>query len=151
MTTKQKLAARYLAGGMDSKETAKYVGVQYTRFKRWMSDFKFKKYVEQLENHYLTTIDSELVALKMAAFRAIREAIEQKKDMQHREWGVNKVFQIENFKETAKMKRNTEINVNVGQGDAFQTKEQKELSKALLRTYREEHPDAAIGMREGQA
>lgn len=152
MTLKQKLAARYLAGGMASKDAAKLVGVSSSTFKIWMSSLRFKRYIMRVERRYLKTIDNELVTLKMTAFRVIREAMEQNRDLSHQQWGVNKVFQVSQFKETAAKdsRKTTEVNNYIG-GEAFQTKEQKELSKALLRTYHEDKSLGIISSKEGQA
>jgi hypothetical protein len=135
MTPKKRLAARYLAGGLPAKDIMRQLNIPASTMRIWLAEFRFKRYVMKIEQRYLATIDNELVALKMVAFRVLRDAMEQTRDTQHRQWAVNKIFQVENFKDTAKQSKNTEVNTYIG-GEAFHTKEQKDLGKTLLKLYR---------------
>ena len=134
MTQRQKLVARYLVGGMTTREAAKHSGVRHETISMWLHHMKFRQYLATVEDQYLSTIDQEIIHLKLVAFNSLRKAIEQDKDLLHKRWAVDKVFQVEAFKEDAKRKT-ADTNIFFGMGQAFDSPEQKRMSKEFLKTF----------------
>lgn len=134
LTRKQKLAARYLAGGTSRNDLIKQIpGLRLTTLNRWLGDLRFKREIARVEARYLKTIDSELITLKVAAFRVLREALEGK-DFSAKQWAVSKVFQVESFKqrELGLKQEQAATNIYLGSGTAFETPEEKAAAQEYL-------------------
>lgn len=126
-----KRAARYLLVGMPATEVAKKLKVTESQVKMWRGHLNFKRYMYDLEAKYLELLDKDLDHIRRAALRRLWEAIEQREDIQHAEWAINKVFNLDAQKQNRRAAAEAEQQQT---GQVFDSPEAKLAAKQLLLT-----------------